>query len=392
MLRSGLVFGWLFASAALLAAPRNVSLVLYPGQELTYIASAPLLTVNAGSQKAVATTFEQYGTRIQLRAKALGDATLLCEHADNRIGEIVAVTVVPKARFDVHQRALNALRGIEGLTPADVVVAGDVVVTGNVYSQADLDRCIALERAEPSLVCGARLSSAAAIVTPAMGYAARANIEAGWEAEAFTAADAAGGEVTPTWTVTVRLGDVPVFHAESTDRARLLTTAARLTRKLNGVIAAWRAESETKGTPYPVTFRSRSRADGFEWFAHWSFRHGSAGEALVTIPLNDLAGVAAEAGVAPDLLVQWWLALLHDAFRLYFMAERPVRTVANASDASPLVRLYQSALRLRGTELDDYTAQVAVARAWFALALSTGRDPFEKLLSAPPADFAVSSP
>lgn len=377
-----------------LAAPRHVALVLYPGQELTYAATAPLLTVNAGTQqkRPVTFTFDQYGTRIQLTAKTAGTATLLCEHADNRIGEIVSVTVVPRKLYDLHQRTLNALRGVEGLSPDDIVVGDDVVVTGKLYAQGDLERCVALERATSAessqVVCGARLSSAAAIVAPSLGYAARANLEAQSDVATF---DAQNGGDPLKWTVTVRVGDVPVFRAVSTDRLRVIGTAGELTQKLNRIIDAWRTQTEQKGTAYPVTFRATPRPSGYALTALWSFGHGTTGDALATLSLDDLAPVAADAGVAPDRLVQWWLALLEDAFRLYFMAERPVRSGATAA-SSPVLSLYQSALKLRRAELDPHTAPTAVARAWFASRLASGRDPFENLLTTPPPDFVRSTP
>jgi hypothetical protein len=375
------------------AAPRYVALVLYPGQQLTYAAAAPLLTVNAGAQqkRPVTFTFDQYGTRIQLVARTAGTATLLCEYADNHIGEIVSVSVVPRKLYDLHQRTLNALRGVEGLSGDDVMAAGDVVVTGKLYAQGDLERCLSLERETardtPHVVCGARLSSASAIVTPGLGYTARANLEAQSDVATF----GANGTDALTWTVTVRVGDVPVFRAVSSDRTRVVGTAGRLAHKLNGVIDAWRAQTEQKGTAYPVTFRAKPRADGYEVTALWSFAHGTTGDVLATLSLDDLAPVAAGAGVTPDRLVQWWLALLEDAFRLYFMAERPVRAGANAT-SSPVLSLYQSALKLRHAELDPHTAPTAVARAWFALRLASGRDPFENLLTTPPPDFVRSAP
>lgn len=386
----------LFAALLLLplgasAEPRHVSLVLYPGQELTHAAAAPLLTVNtiAGGKSPLVVKFDQYGTRIQLLARSIGNATLLCEYSDNQVGEILSVSIVPRKLFDLHQRSLNALRGVEGLGPEDITVAGDVVVTGLLYSQGDLERCLALERESPSIVCAARLSSAAAIAAPSLGYAARANLESRWDAATY-GADSGDSAFAPKWTATVRLGDVPVFRGISSDRARLVGTAARFTRRLNSVITEWRTETERKGTPYPVTFRAKPRGNTFELTALWSFGHGSKGDALATLSLDDLAPVAAAAGVTPDRLVQWWLAALEDAFRLYFMAERPVRAGATAA-TSPLLRLYQSALRLRHAELDPYSAPTAVARAYFAMRLSSARDPFETLLTTPPPDFARSA-
>lgn len=388
MRRTVLFAALLLLPPAAMAAPRHTSLVLYPGQELTYASAAPLLTVTtlAEGKRSLAVTFDQYGTRIQMIAKAIGNATLLCEHADNRIGEIVTVTIVPRKLFDLHQRSLNALRGVEGLSAEDITVAEDVVVAGDIYSQADLERCLALERDSPSIVCSARLSSAAAIVAPSLGYAARANLETHWDAAAYGAENAGGPASAPKWTVTVRLGDVPVFRGVSADRVRLVATAARMTRKLNTVIAGWRKETEQKGTAYPVKFRARPHRGGFELTALWSFGHGSTGDVLATPLLDDLAPVAAEAGMTPDRLVQWWLALMEDAFRLYFMAERPVRAGASAT-SSPVLRLYESALRLRRAELDPHNAPTAVARAYFAMRLASARDPFEALLRAPPADF-----
>jgi hypothetical protein len=227
-------------------------------------------------------------------------------------------------------------------------------------------------------------------VAPSLGYAARANLQTHWDASAYGSENARGPSSEPKWTVTVRLGDVPVFRAVSVDRSRLVGTAGRLTRKLNTLIAAWRKETEQKGTAYPVTFHAWPRRGAFELAARWSFGHGSTGDLLATPLLDDLAPVAAEAGVTSDRLMQWWLALMEDAFHLYFMAERPVRAGA-AATTSPLLRLYQSALRLRHAELDPHSAPTAVARAYFAMRLASARDPFETLLSSPPADFGLSS-
>ena len=365
-----------------MAVPRNVPVVMHPGQELTYSAAAPLLTVTfgAGNARPVSMTFDRYATRIQLTAKTVGTATLLCEHADNRVGEIITVTVVPQRLYQLHQRVLNALGGVEGLTATDITVTDRIIITGNVYAQSDLERCIDLERGEKSLVCGARLSSAAAFVTPGMGYNARANVEMEWLATDMAAADAA------TWRVTVRLGDVPVFAAVSRDRARVLTTAGALARKLNEMVVAWRAETDRKGMAYPVVFRSRKSAGGVDIVSTWSTGQGSAGQTLVTLPLEHLADIAGEARLDPERLVQWWLAILQDAFRMYFMAERPIRATA-----SPLVELYQTALRLRRAALDERSAQTALARAYFGTQLAHGRDPFAKLLITPSADFMTSS-
>ncbi|HYH09655.1 MAG TPA: hypothetical protein VEK11_21580 [Thermoanaerobaculia bacterium] len=364
------------------AAPRQVSLVMYPGQSMTYAASAALLTVRpAAASKAVSFTFDQYGTRVQLLAREAGRITLLCEHADNQIGEVLNVVVVARKLHDDHARAANSLRGIEGLRAEDVLVGDVVYVTGELYSQADLDRCLTLERNSSTIVCAARLSSAAVVVAPALGYTARANMEV--RPETQSSGDA-------QWLVTVRLGDIPVFSAVSANREKIVTTAGRLTRKLNAMISAWRTQSEQKGAMFPVSFRSRAAEDKYELVASWSLRHGSSGDLLTAAPLEEIAPVATAAGATPDRLVQWWMALLGDAFRLYYMAERPVR--GGTASESPLLKLYENALRLRRAQLDPYTAPPAVARAYFAMRLASASDPLETLLTTPPSDVVGAIP
>lgn len=382
----------LAAHAASAAAPATVRvpMVLYAGQQLQYTAQSPLLTVSIvhGAQ-AVDYRFDRYGRGLTLTAKAAGDAKILCEHADNRIGEVLLVTVVSREVHQRYERVVSAVSGLEGLSRRDVAVAGGtIVVAGNVYSQRDLLACTALEKTGSGVVCAVRLSSASFVVQPTSPSTPRASLELEERATSIESGPTTGIEGNSKWFATVRVGDVPVLQLASPERTAVLATASKLVAGLNDVATKWRANADETGRPYPVSFRMNSKPDGYEVTSLWNFRQGSKRERLATLSTADLQYASDKAGVPPERLVSWWAALLEDAFRCYFNAERPARS-STAQKRSPVVTLYEDALRLHGSSLDRYTAAVELSRAYFAKQLVNGSDPFAAILTTVPPDFVT---
>ena len=65
---------------------------------------------------------------------------------------------------------------------------------------------------------------------------------------------------------------------------------------------------------------------------------------------------------------------------------------AGAATVSPLVPLYDAALRLRGSELASDSAGVALARGYFAMQFESGHEPLADVLTSIPADFTQAAP
>lgn len=379
-------------TAAAVAAPATlrVPLVMYPGQEVTHSTRDALLTVAATPKGRVAVHFDQYGNTVHLRATAAGEAKVLCELADNRIGEVLVVSVVKRETYDRYQRAVAAMSGVEGIDENSITAIGDrVVVAGTLYSVSDLQRCARLEQTKGT-VCAARLASAATVAHPELGFLARASVEIGEETRTVNSAFTSGVEGASQWNAVVRFGDVPVLRAAGGDRESLLGWTSKLVARLNAIAESARRDAEV-GRPYPVTFRVSSNEGGYQISALWNFGQGKGGEVIAAIPADALQDVGRDAGNSADRLMQWWVALLQDSFRAYIMAERPIRS-AGATTSSPLTALYNDALRLRGSQLSLDAAPVALARAYFAEQFAAGRDPLANLLTSIPSDFAPPSP
>ena len=374
----------LFAAAGAVAGPLRIHVVMYPGQQVTHTSSGALLTVVVTPPGSIGVKFDQYGNTVRLNATKPGEMKVACEYADNRIGEVLLVSVVKKDVFDRFERAGSVLSGVEGAT---VSVAGrDVYVTGKLYSVADMQRCTDLEGS--GVVCAAQMASAAPVVHPELGFVPRASLEIIERPNTVPSAFTTGVEGDSDWDAIVRFGDVPVLRVTEANRVGLLGWAIHLVGRLNGISSAVR-KSAAEGRTYPVTFHAVSDGTSFRISALWNFDQGSGGEVLARIPARDLQAVSAQSGIAADRLIEWWMALLQDSMRGYILAERPIRS-AGAATLSPLAGLYDNALRLRGSQLTADTAAVALARGYFSLQFAAGRDPFADVLTAVPADFAAA--
>jgi hypothetical protein len=171
-----------------------------------------------------------------------------------------------------------------------------------------------------------------------------------------------------------------VFSLAARDRAALLSRVGDFARRLEKALAEWQQEAG-QGRIYPTTFQVRNAGGAYELGMTWKYDQGRFGEALIRISPEELQAASMRSGGGSDRLVQWWASLLYDAFRLYFMAMRPART----GDA--LAALYQSGVRVSPTTFDRSNSAVALARGYFALKASTGKDPFAELLVKPTASF-----
>jgi hypothetical protein len=297
---------------------------------------------------------------------------------------------------------VSSIAGIEGLGAESVHVAGrQVVVAGTVYSVADLNRCIALETQSaaapspaapvrrkgrkppatpaPTITCLASLSPAAPAVFPQQGYLPRASLALN-EVVSGQGAVSESAERQSTWVATVKLGQVPVLTLSSPSRAPLVGRVADFSRKLSKAIDEWKVQAVANRI-YPTTLQVRSAGGAYSLGMTWKYDQGRFGDSLIQMSPQELQAASMQSGGGSDRLVQWWAALLQDAFRLYFMALRPAHTGNALND------LYQNAVKLAPAAFDRASAPVAVARGYFAMRSSSGKDPFEELLVRPPAEF-----
>jgi len=382
--RVALAFIALAATAAV-GGPLRTAVVMYPGQQITHTSTGALLTYTVTPPRSIGVKFDQYGNTARLNATKPGEMKVSFEFADNRIGEVLLVSVVKRDVFDRYERATNAMNSIDG---AAVSVAGkDVFVSGRLYSAADMQRCIDIE-ASVGAVCAAQMASAAPVVHPELGFVPRASLELIEKPKSVTSAFTSGVEGDSDWEAIVRFGDIPVLSVTESNRLELLRWALRFVSRVNAIAAAVR-KSAAEGKTYPVTFHAAPDGTAFRIWCLWNFNQGSGGEVLAKIPARDLQPVTTQSGIAADRLINWWMALLQDSVRSYVLAERPLRSTG-ASSLSPLAPLYDNALRLRGSQLTTDSAAVALARGYFSLQFAAGRDPLADVLTTVPADFAAA--
>ena len=408
---STLTFLIAFPIGAQPAAKVRKTVVMAMGQTITLPTRAPVTTIstppntNEGKQQVVRYIFEQYDQAVTLQALKIGEAKLLIEGADSRIGEVLNVVVTTKELAEKHRYAVGSLAGIVGIDEQDIHLAGDrVVVTGEVFSLTDLNRCSALAAADmpaaatrgrrrPAppknrVICLTRLSSAAPAIFPDRGYIPAVSLEVEEQIVPLADSTTPGGEGISMWSSVVRLGDVPVLMMDSGERAQLIRRVADLADNLGRASAEWRAAAE-KGEVYPTVFQARSAGGRYEISMVWRFDQGTKGEPLIQFAPQEVQRASIRAGGAGDRLVAWWTALLQDSFRLYYLAQRP-SGILSASANDPLMPVYEHAVRLADGKFERTNSSVAVARAYYALKASTGRDPFQDLLTRPPADFTGS--
>jgi hypothetical protein len=400
-----LLFLMLFVAVPLPAQQvvRN-TIVLAAGETVVYTSASQIATLatpagtNTGAGEVIRYQFDQYDTNIAIRGTKPGEVKLLIEGTTQRITEVVNVVVLEPAVADRYRFAVSSIAGIEGLSPASVHVGGrQVAVVGTVYSVADLNRCIALEgqyvetgskkkKAEPvpPVSCLVDLSPAAPAVFPQQGYVPHVNVRLTELIGDPNAAVVEARERQTPWAAEVRLAQVPVLTLSSANRADLVARVSDFSRRLERAIAEWKKQAAANRI-YPATFQVRPAAGAYELGMTWKYEQGRFGEALIRLTPEELQGASMRSGGGAERLVQWWAALLQDAFRLYFMSLRP------AHGAAPLNDLYQNAVKLAPGAFDRASAPVAAARAHFAMRAASGKDPFEELLVRPPAEFQPSA-
>ncbi|HUF17353.1 MAG TPA: hypothetical protein VMS12_04825 [Thermoanaerobaculia bacterium] len=397
-----------FSAVSVIAAPAKVrrTVVMAQGEKLTLPTRSPVTTIsspqgtNQGMQQVVRYVFQQYDQSVLLDAVRIGEAKLLIEGTDSRIGEVLNVIVTNKDMAARHRNVVGTLAGVVGITSEDVHIAGDlIVVTGEVFSLTDLNRCVALaaQTAAPPargmartphrspVACLTRMSSAAPAIFPDRGYIPAISLEVEEQIVPLSDANTPGGEGESMWSAVVRLGDVPVLMMDSSERATLIQRVANLAGNLSRASAEWRAAAE-KNEVYPTVFQARSSGGRYEISMVWRFDQGTRGESLIQFTPQEVQRASMRAGGASDRLVAWWTALMQDSFRLYYLAQRPSGTLSSSAN-DPLLPVYESAVRLADGKFERTNSAVAVARGYYALKTATGRDPFEDLLTRPPADF-----
>lgn len=402
----------ILTAVSVIAAPAKVrrTVVMAQGENLTLPTRAPVTTItsppgtNEGKLQVVRAVFQQYDQSVTLEALKLGEAKLLIEGTDSRIGEVLKVIVTSKDLAARHRNVVGILAGVAGMSSEDVHIAGDrIVVTGEVYSLTDLNRCGAIgsqtapppargrarRRTAPRspVVCLTRMSSAAPAIFPDRGYIPAVSLDVEEQIVPMSDANTPGGEGESMWSAVVRLGDVPVLMMDSSERSTLIQRVANLAENLSRASSEWRAAAE-KNEVYPTVFQARSNGGRYEISMVWRFDQGTRGEPLIQFSPQEVQRASIRAGGASDRLVSWWTALLQDSFRLYYLAQRPSGTLS-ASTNDPLLPIYESAVRLADGKFERSNSSVAVARGYYALKAATGRDPFQDLLTRPPADFTA---
>ena len=349
------------------AEPLRIPIVMYPGQQTTHTTKQSLtaVTFEEPAQQSVAKVrFDQYQEEVVLKATKNGQAVIHCQTVDNRVSEILDVSVVPRAQFERYRGVSDRLIGVDGVGP--IAVAGaSVVVAGRVYTSADLETCRDLERSG-GVVCAARLSAAISAIAPDVTVSPRASLDL---------------SLGPSgWNVVIRLAEIPLAVVESPSRAALLEWSVPFVRNLNDLLRRW---DPKRG--YPPVISVGRKEKRVEITSIWNAGQGSRRTVLASIPSQRVAEAAASAGTTPDLLARWWGALLQDTLRMYLLGERPARS-STASRPSPLLRVYEHALALRGRGLEPASAAGNLSRAAFALALASGEDPLIATPLSVPAD------
>jgi len=405
-MRVPVLLALLLVCPAVLAAdgPLRKTVVLQTGEQLVHTAGGQIATLatpagtNQGKNEVVRYSFEQYDSNIALSAVKAGEIKLLIEYTDQQIHEVVNVIVTDKATAERYRYVVSSLAGVTGISPEDVQLSGEqIAITGSVYSVTDLNRCIGLESHDVQAVrgkkpavqrvhCLARLSSAAPLVFPDQGYMPRVNLQVEQRVPAGETSEAT--ERASQWNATVRLGDVPVLTLTARDRAPLVSRVTGFSGRLNAALTGWKKQLESNQM-YPATFNVRQVGGAYELGMVWKYDQGRQGEALIRVTPEELQAASTRSGGGSDRLVQWWAAILQDAFRLYFLAHSPKET-AGSSEKNPLILLYQNAVRLAGASFGRPTAAAALGRSYFSLKSSSGADPFENLLTQPPAQFQPS--
>ncbi|HVT45092.1 MAG TPA: hypothetical protein VMT00_11950 [Thermoanaerobaculia bacterium] len=384
-----LILQSLLAPALLAAAPLRSQIVMARGQKVAHTAAAQLVTITlppGADASIVRHGFEQYGQNVAIEALKPGEIKLQLEGTNSRIGEIVTVVVTEKKTWDLYRRVVGALSGVEGISDRSIQVAGDrVVVAATLFSAADLQKCIELE-STPGIVCAAQLSSAAAVVYPDTAYRPRGSIELTEQPAPAASATVQGLEGVSTWRAVLRLGDVP-FLALVGSRADVMGRSADFASRFNRAAAEWTKRTD-RGLPYPATFRRVASPGGYEVTMQWRHDQGTRGDVLM-----ELAGDAIDPRLSAstggvDRLLQWSSAILQDSFRLYFLGQRPSRTVT-PTEPGPVAMLYDRALRLGG-EMTRVKAPTLLARGFYSMKLSSGSDPFDRFVGRIPPGFEAA--
>jgi hypothetical protein len=381
----------LLTATSLAAQVKRQNVVVAVGEEIVYTTSASIATVSTPPgvvNDLVKTNAEQYGETLSIRGVKKGETKLLVESTAAKIAEVVNLTVTAKPNAMRYRNAVSALATMEGIPADGIFVANQkIVITGETFSAADHARCMGLETSAQGVttVCAARMNSAAPAVV-AGNFEVIPNIAVREEFHEAIGAQVAGSEMLSTWIVDVRLGDVPVLHLTSMNRAAVLDRAADFVLKLRKAAAEWRREAEQRNRIYPVTSSTRRTMTGYELRLTWRLDQGTAGEPLIAFGFDELENAARTSGTTTDRLVDWWSAILQDAFRLYFLAQLPTRT-ASASGA-PIVEMYRNAFRLDSTPLNRANAALRLAKSYTSLRWSGGKDPFGELLLRVPQDYS----
>jgi hypothetical protein len=388
----------LLCAAVAQAVPVRKAIVVEKGQRVAHEAAASILTVTTAPLALTGTVvrvkFDQYGQTVSIEALKPGEVKLMLEYADGRIGEVLNVLVTDKAVAERQRFIASSVAAIEGLSADSVfATASHILVAGEVYSVADLRRCEALESGArvgkgkakgPEVVCGVRLRSSAAALFPAAGYVPSANVVIN-ESPVAVSGEIEGLEGDSIWRATVRLGDVPFLEIASSSRPTLVTRAARAVTALDTAIAEWKRNADA-GRTYPTTFGLGRTGNAYEMTMQWKFDQGTRGAALIEISPDDVIEISSRSGGGVERLLQWWAATLHDAFRLYFMANVPIKTTPPGT-VTPLLAVYNKALELHGGHLEREDAPVAMAQAYTALRWSSASDPFGTVLTTVPGGF-----
>jgi hypothetical protein len=372
------------------AAPSRRSVVMGVGEQTVVTTGSSIATVSTppGSAGIVSFVPEQYGNTISVKALKKGEAKLMVESTQSRIAEVITVIVADKTVAARYRFIVGSLAGIEGLNPSDITLGENaVIIGGTVFSAADLIRCRTVDTSSakpspktPLTLCVTRLSSALPAVNPAGGYEPAASVSFAETPLPAPTGAIEGSEGESNWNAIVRIGDVPVLELSSRNRADLFLRAARLAAKVNKLASEWRAAAE-RGAPYPVTINYYGTATGYDLTAQWKYDQGTRGEALIKLTPDDLLQATMRSGGGVERMIQWWAALMQDAFRMYYIASLPSK--------NPLLRrIYEHAVALSGaSQLNRQISAAAIARSVAAERWSLGHDPFDGILTTIPADF-----
>jgi hypothetical protein len=369
---------------------RNV--ILGVGEEVVHMTGVSIATVTTPpgtASEAVRFAAEQYGNAVRLRGIKKGDAKLLVESTAARIEEVVHVTVMEKGAAERARQIVTTFANAEGIGRDSVHVASDIVmISGTAFSPADHARCrnaesTASKKSPVTVVCAARMNSAAFVVDGGTDYVPIASVAMREETTAASGEVPAGSEGASRWVAELRFGDVPFAELASNDHSALLRKSGAVVAKLRKASEEWKKAADTQNRIYPVLVHSRRTTSGYELAMQWRLDQGTRGDSIAEFSFDDLQHAVNTAGTAPDRVVEWWAGLLQDAFRLYHLGGLPLRTGASPA----LTSIYRSALSLENTPLGRSNAALRVARSFTATRWSSGADPLERLATAVPASF-----